>query len=144
MFWYWYFLFNLLIIVVFLRPRKKISYLTGLIALLLMFIVDYAAVKLKLYVFYGRPSFYNLPLFYLLNGFLLGIIFWGFKPRERWLWLYIPLISLLFTGVEWLAEMFGAYRHLRWSYGYSFVLNNFALIVVTAIKHYFDDILFSK
>ncbi|NYE58170.1 hypothetical protein [Carboxydothermus ferrireducens] len=144
MFWYLYFLFNLLIIVVFLRPRKKISYLTGLITILLMFIVDYTAVKLRLYVFYGMPSFYNLPLFYLLNGFLLGIIFWGFKPRERWLWLYIPLISLLFTGVERLAEIFGVYRHLKWSYWYSFGLNIVALIVVTALKYYIDDVLFSK
>ncbi|GAV23644.1 hypothetical protein [Carboxydothermus pertinax] len=143
MFWYIYFLFNLLLIIIFLRKRQKINILPGIFALLLMFMVDTAAVKLKLYVFYGKPQFYNLPLFYLLSGFLLGIIYWGFKPSIKWLWLYIPVISLLFTGVESLAQLFKVYRHLNWKYSYSFILNIFALVEVTALVYYWKY-LFSK
>jgi len=143
MFWLGYLLFNLLLIIIYLKPRRKIYYLPGIVACFLMFIVDTTAVKLKLYVFYGTPQIYNLPLFYLLNGFLLGIMFWGFKPQDCFLWLYILLISLLFTGVERAAELFRVYRHLNWSYWYSFFLNIFALIIVTAMVNYLN-LLFTK
>ena len=143
MFWWIYFIFNLLLIIIFIKPRKKLYFLPGILACTLMYLVDSTAVKLNLYEFYGFPQISSLPILYLLSGFSLGIIFWGLRPKKQLLWLYILVISLLFTGVEKIAELFGAYRHLNWCYWYSFFLNNIYLTTISAFVSYLND-LFAK
>lgn len=108
----------------------------GIVAIIVMYLLDTTLVGLQAYSFKGSPiNLQGVPLFYFASAMPLGIILVNFGPQKRWVKVvYLLLIDALFLTAELIMNITGNFSYLNWSPDKSLLLNLLGFIVIIWIS----------